>query len=551
MPQKLRWLRRLSQAGFLLLFLDLLLRTEFDAPLQSLESSGPLCYTVKLFFQLDPLIAVSNLFGSHRLNSGLWLALLIFVPTLFLGRFFCSWICPMGTLNHLVSAVPSSSKRGKAGIEANRYKSWQTLKYYVLAAGLCGALFGTGVIGWLDPFSVLVRSWGLSFLPAYGYLNQNATRPLESSSSPLLQSVGEMLYGLMRAVAQSQSQPHFRQALAFGLIMIAILAANLLVTRAWCRALCPLGGLLGVISGFSFLRLRKSSAACNHCNLCLKHCQGGDDPIEGAMWRKSECHLCLNCVNACPHNSLAFRFGLERSQEISGPNLDRRQTLSSLGAGIVILPLLRSSTKLSAENHERLLRPPGSLEEEDFLSHCIRCGNCMKMCPNNSLQPALFEAGVEGLWTPLVVPRVGSCAPECVLCSQVCPTAAITRITSHEKGWKAEASSAVVPIRIGTAFYDRGRCLPWAMATDCQVCERACPVIPKAIYMQSAEVVNSQGSSITVKQPHLDPKQCVGCGACENSCPLHERPAIYVTSIGESRSTRNRLVVNGQDLSSR
>ena len=69
--------------------------------------------------------------------------------------------------------------------------------------------------------------------------------------------------------------------------------------------------------------------------------------------------------------------------------------------------------------------------------------------PNNSLQPALVEAGLEGLWTPTLVPRIGYCEPSCVLCSEVCPTGAIWQITPKEKGWvvgvgarRSEASAA-------------------------------------------------------------------------------------------------------------
>ena len=100
------------------------------------------------------------------------------------------------------------------------------------------------------------------------------------------------------------------------------------------------------------------------------------------------------------------------------------------------------------------------------------------------------------------------------------------------------------PIRLGTAFYDRGRCLPWAMATDCIVCEEWCPVSPKAIYVQEAQVIDSAGNMKTLKQPRVDPSRCVGCGACEYACPLQEHPAVYVTSIGESRSPSSQILLS-------
>ena len=168
----------------------------------------------------------------------------------------------------------------------------------------------------------------------------------------------------------------------------------------------------------------------------------------------------------------------------------------------------------------------------------------MKVCPNNALQPALTEGGLEGLWTPVLTSRIGYCEPSCVLCSEVCPTGAIWKLTPQEKGWVVGVGEGnAPPVRLGTAFYDRGRCLPWAMATDCIVCQEWCPVSPKAIYLQEVEVIDANGNKKLLKQPHVDPSLCVGCGACEYACPLQEHPAVYVTSIGESRSPDSQILL--------
>jgi ferredoxin len=280
------------------------------------------------------------------------------------------------------------------------------------------------------------------------------------------------------------------------------------------------------------------------------HCQGGDDPIGGAPWRKAECLMCMNCVGICPHDSLAFRFFRpvsNKKEEIASPDLGRRQTITGIAAGAAVVPLMRANTGMGKSRNEFLLRPPGSLDEPEFLSRCIRCGECMKVCPNNSLHPTFAEAGLEGLWSPTLVPRIGYCEPSCVLCSEVCPTGAIWQITPKEKGWVVgvgQSGAPDQPIRLGTAFYDRGRCLPWAMATECIVCEEWCPVSPKAIYVEEAQVIDSAGTTKILKQPRVDPSRCVGCGACEFACPLQDRPAVYVTSIGESRSPGSQILLD-------
>jgi len=539
-----RWqrLRRTSQIFFLLLFLLLLVFTALRAmpgTTSDIHLRGP----VRLFFECDPLVALTNALAGHALYRGLLWSLIILVPTLFLGRFFCGWICPMGTLQHFVGGRPSEAKRGKRRIESNRYKRWQTIKYVVLLAGLVAAACGSMAIGWLDPFSLLVRSIGLSLLPAFNYVARAVLTPMETSHIAAIKATGGVIHAVLGAFLLEFRQAHFTQGIFLGVLFLAILAMSLRVTRFWCRAICPLGALLGAVSRWSVLGLHKDPEACNNCNRCLLDCQGGDDPIGSAPWRKSECLMCMNCVGSCPDHALGFRF-FRKEKEVASPDLGRRRTLTGIAAGAVAVPLLRANTGLGKSRNERLLRPPGALDEPEFLSRCIRCGECMKVCPNNALQPTLVEAGLEGLWTPMVTPRIGYCEPSCVLCSEVCPTGAIWQISPKEKGWVVGVGSAQnQPIRLGTAFYDRGRCLPWAMATDCIVCEEWCPVSPKAIYVEEAEVVDSAGKTKTLKQPRVDPSRCVGCGACEYACPLQDRPAIYVTSIGESRSPSSQILL--------
>ena len=351
-------LRRLSQIVFLAWFLVLLCGTGYRDRLSP---------ALRLFLDMDPLVAAANALATRALYRGLLWSLAILLPTLFLGRFFCGWICPLGTLHHFFASL---KKPGRRSIAANRYKNWQAFKYYLLIALLMAAFCGGSLAGIMDPISLMVRSVGLSILPAANYA---------------LPAIGF-------------KQPYFRQGFLLGLILIAILVLNLRIARLWCRAVCPLGALLGLMSRWSILGLEKRAGQCADCSRCLLHCQGGDDPIPGARWRKAECHLCMNCVADCPEGGIQFRFFPRTADTVEHADLDRRRALVSLGAGAAALPLLRSNTGLAAEPHERLIRPPAALGEKQFLARCISCGECMKVCPNNALHPAFTEAGWEGIW---------------------------------------------------------------------------------------------------------------------------------------------------------
>ena len=154
----------------------------------------------------------------------------------------------------------------------------------------------------------------------------------------------------------------------------------------------------------------------------------------------------------------------------------------------------------------------------------------MKICPTNVLQPSLLESSLEGLWTPVLNMDRGYCELNCTLCSEVCPSGAIRRITTQEK----LGIDGQDPIRIGTAFVDRTRCIPWSSGKKCVVCEEVCPVSPKAIYTVEAEL-SVDGRPSTVHQPQVVASRCIGCGICQHECPVRDLPAIRVTAAGESR----------------
>lgn len=429
---------------------------------------------VSKVLEVDPLVALATAIATHTVYRGLLWSLVILIPTLLLGRFFCGWICPYGALHHFVGWA-FGGLRGKRKIEANLYRPLFRLKYYILAAMLVAAVFGSLQVGLLDPICLLYRSFTGSVVPAVGL-------PLQSVLGDGGAPEGGWLRAALGAVRDLVGDVELHQGgWLIGFLLFGFVAMNLVIPRFFCRVLCPLGALLGVLSRFSWWRIERNRDRCDGCHRCPTSCEGACDPHLDL--RKSECFVCFNCIEDCPCDALSFAFLPPKEHEVSGPDARRRSVLVAAAAGLLFYPFARNSGRSTRDFSSKLIRPPGSVEESEFLKRCIKCGQCIRVCPTNVLQPAWDEGGVEGLWTPVMNYRMGHCQLGCTACGHVCPTGAIQRLTVDEKlGLGAFAEKG--PIRLGTAHFDVGRCLPYSKNIPCVVCEEVCPTSPKAVFTE-------------------------------------------------------------------
>jgi polyferredoxin len=531
--------RVLSQAFFFALFIFLLWATWFS------RLGG---YPVSLFLEIDPLVSFATAVSTHTVYRWLWRSLLLLIPTLLLGRIFCGWICPYGTLHQFVGWL-FNIRTNRINIDVNRYRRVFQLKYLMLVIFFVLSAFGALQIGLLDPICLLTRSIATAIASGV-----DLALPPELS--------------FLASAPGAPEERIFSGAWFIGAMLVALVGMNLVIPRFFCRVLCPLGALLGVLSRFALWRIDRDLTKCTDCDLCLRHCEGASDPH--AALRKSECFVCFNCIDDCPEDALSFArapvpvaqfivgkikagsatlFGKKVISKrpdtvIEGPAVPRRRWLLAAFAGVLAYPFLRQSKAVNKRGfNEKAIRPPGTVAEDEFLERCIKCDQCINVCPTNVLQPStLAEGGLEGLWTPVMDFSVGFCQLNCTLCSEVCPTGAIQKISTARKlghGHFAEQG----PIRLGTAFFDRGRCLPWAMETPCVVCEEVCPVSPKAIGAYDVEITRWDGQKVTLNRPYMRPELCIGCGICEHECPVLDDAAVYVTAIGETRSTDRTLLL--------
>lgn len=510
MPQKRKsyalW-RKLSQLLCFFLFIFLFIKTDY-------AGTDEIPYAVNILFRIDPLLAICASLAARTFITLMLPALATVILTLVLGRFFCGWICPMGALIDAVHRlIPPKSESTAPGLPA--------VKYYLLFFVLAAALFNFPLAGFFDPFSILVRGLALSVYPALNDASVSFFTFTYQNAPDWINAVTEPVYAALKHTVLPFRQSFYDLAfLSFG-ILATVLLLERFARRFFCRFLCPLGALLALVSRFTLLK-GHGGTRCGKCTQCRSICRMG--AIDDKRRISSEnCNLCLDCVDHCPGGKISFRFAAPESAAYV-VDIKRRNMTAALvaGAGLALLTPVRSMAK---RPDPYLIRPPGALSEPEFLGRCVRCGECMKVCIGNALQPTFLEAGLEGMFSPVLKARVGYCEYNCTLCGQVCPSGAISSLSVNDK----------IKVKIGHAFFDKNRCLPYAKGIPCIVCEEHCPTPDKAIKFRQTQVMNSKGQTVSVRQPYLVDELCIGCGICENKCPLPGASAVRVTSAGESR----------------
>ena len=488
----------ISLFAFLLLFLQV-------------RRGGWSASLVNIPMRLDPLLMLSQLLASRAFLVGSSLALLVILLAVVSGRSWCSWICPLGTV---LDIFPLHRWRGQRPPPP---EGWRKVKYGLLLTTLVAALLGNLTLLIFDPLTIFFRSLAVAIWPAV----EQVITAVEGLlfQVPFLSGPVSTLDAWIRPGILSPEPLYYQETLLFAAIFVGVIALNLFAPRFWCRYLCPLGGLLGLVSKFALLR-RAVGEECKGCSLCTDVCPTGTiDPDKGYASDPGECTLCLDCLETCPRSLISFSPNVSMAAW-NDYDPGRRDALLAIGVAVAGVALL-SSDWLAKREPSYLLRPPGAREANPDLltfTKCVRCGECMRRCPTAALQPSINEAGLGGIWTPILVPRIGYCDYSCNACGQVCPVQAIPPLSLEEKRQQI----------VGKAYIDQNRCIAWSDHRDCIVCEEMCPLPEKAIWLKEDKVRDVEQSCKTVKLPYVERELCIGCGICEYKCPVNGDAAIRV-----------------------
>lgn len=438
-----------------------------------------------VFSRLDPLVGLAAIIASRGWISFWAAALATLALTVVFGRAWCGWLCPVGTL---LDFIPARRRKPAQRVS----KRWRAGKYVTLTVVIGAAVLGNLGPMILDPVTIL-------------------TRPLQELARPF---VGTDAVGQGVGADLSRGGVHLVAFLSL-IPLLIVLALNAVEGRVWCRDLCPLGGLLALVSRVPGVRRLVNAETCTSCGKCSAVCP--TDAIDRkASYSSSpaECTDCMLCIDACPTGANAFGRTMD-PMRLPDFRQDRRDAL--IAAGAVTLSLSAAVLPLTQDaNAAEILRPP-STDEKRLADLCVRCGACYGACPTGVLRPSVSFLSEGGPWTPMLDERPAHCTMHCNRCARPCPTDALHTPTPDE----------AIDLGLGTiAAVNRTQCRAWTRNHECMLCQGQCPIAGALIGVERPFDPTRPGAK-PVQVPVVVADQCVACNLCMSACPMMP-PAIGV-----------------------
>jgi ferredoxin-type protein NapF len=433
--------------------------------------------------------------------------------TLLFGRVYCSTLCPMGIFQDIVDWTSKKFQRKK---KYPVFKEQPVLRWTIVALTVIAFFTGISILNtFLDPYS------------AYGRISTNLVKPVYLAGNNLIAYVGSKFdyYRFYKTDIFIYGIAGFITALlTFGTIGYLSYRYG----RLYCNTICPVGTVLGFLSRFAIFKIHINESKCNSCGLCSMRCKGSCIDSKTKQIDYSRCVTCFNCLQECNRKAMKFTYQSTPKlkpvpviEDTAAVKSKRKFLFAILVVGLAGMQKLFASgpdtiKKLkefySAHNtpfrKKHPITPPGSGNTRSFNNKCTGCHLCVSKCPSHVLQPTFMEYGIAGMLQPQMSFQHGYCNYHCTVCTEICPSNALEKVTTKEKR----------NLQIGQVVFIKENCITVTDGTDCGACSEHCPT----------QAVSMQPYKGNLRIPTILHDLCVGCGGCEYICPVRPFRAIYV-----------------------
>ncbi|MDR2137582.1 MAG: 4Fe-4S binding protein [Synergistaceae bacterium] len=477
------WIRLCFALGVLLLFLRV-----FTSSLLRWQDLR----VVLMNLQLSGALARGGAFGL-AVVAGLGVAALF-------GRWYCSILCPFGTIQEAVHRV---ARRLKIGEKTGRYVSPWRIRYVLPL--LAGAGFLLEIIPFFVPMDPIANF-------GHGVRGVFILATEVSGRREGFEAVSPLIWGNLAVFA-------------------VILSLAALRGRRFCDW-CPVGTLLGLCARVAPFGMKLDRATCVSCGSCERACPMNCVESKSKTLDRDRCVLCLSCAGSCSFGALNYGFvpflpSAEKTPALweKRDNTERRVFLQRMGGVFIYMgglaylvgPALRNLRSRALDHLsdaagfiDRVL-PPGAVSRSHCSSRCIGCLACVAACPVGILR-------TDRTPRPQLDYTFGYCQYNCTECGRVCPTGALLPLSRDDKR----------RTRIALSNLTLPNCVVVAKRQSCGACAEVCPT--HALRM----VPLGDGSPLTI--PSFDSDYCIGCGGCLNVCPA-EPKAFTVTGVSPQITT--------------
>ena len=232
------------------------------------------CYSCPGAVAACPLGALQNALASSGHRAGWYVMGILLLFGVTLGRTICGWLCPLGLIQELLNKIPTY-KIKKSRI--TRVLTW--LRYVILVV-----------------FVLDIPLWyGLAHdIPVPGFCKYICPAGTFEGAIGLLSNPGNAsLFGMLGILFTRKF-----------IIMLIIGLACIFCYRSFCRFICPLGALYGLLNKFCRVGVRVDQSRCNRCGACGRNC-GMDVRHVG----DHECIHCAKCMDVCAQKAISLKAG--------------------------------------------------------------------------------------------------------------------------------------------------------------------------------------------------------------------------------------------------